>query len=168
MDNSTLKILVAALAIAAGVGVAQAQDRGPRGEGMSFETLDVDGSGEITMEDFEALRTQRFAAIDADGDGSVTADEFRAHAQSRAGERADEMFARLDADGDGVLSRDVLESRMGGQPGERMLSRFDTDNSGGVSAEEFETARETMAERRGKFRDGKGREEGRGWGRGNH
>ncbi|WP_413720642.1 EF-hand domain-containing protein [Silicimonas sp. MF1-12-2] len=168
MDNSTLKILVATLAITAGVGVAEAQDRGMRGEGMTFEALDADGSGEITLEDLEALKEQRFAQFDADGDGSVTAEEFRAHAQARAAERADEMFARLDADGDGVLSRDVLESRMGRQPGERMLSRFDTDNSGGVSAEEFEAAKQQMAERRGKFRDGKGREEGRGWGRGNN
>ncbi len=170
MDNSTLKILVASVAILAGTGVAIAQDRGfgPRGEGMTFESLDADGSGEITLEDLEALKAERFAEFDTNGDGSVTAEEFSAHAQARAAERAAEMFARLDADGDGMLSRDVLEGRMGRGPGERMLSRFDTDNSGGVSAEEFDAAREMMAERRGMFRDGKGHGEGRGWGRGNH
>ena len=165
MDNSTMKILAAALAITAGAGVAQAQERGPMGGDMNFETLDVDGSGEITVEDFEAMGAQRFAEFDADGDGSVTAEEFTAHAQARAAGRAAEMFARLDADGDGLLSRDTLEGRMGRTPGERMLSRFDADNSGGVSAEELETAKERFAERRGKFRDGKNHGEGRGWGR---
>ena len=164
MENSTLKIMVTSLAILAGTGVAFAQDRGPRGEGMSFETLDADGSGEITLEDLDALKAQRFAEFDTDGDGMVSSDEFTAHAQARAGERAAQMFARLDADGDGMLSRDVLEARMGRGPGDRMLSRFDTDRSGGVSADEFEAAKERLAERRGMFRDG----EGRGWGRGNH
>ena len=164
MDNATLRILLASLAITAGVGVAEARERGHGGEGMTFEQLDVDGSGEITTEDLDAFKSQRFAELDANGDGSVDLEEFTAHAQARAGERAAEMFARLDADGDGSLSRDVLESRMGRGPGERMISRFDTDDSGGVSAEEFEAAREKMAERRDKFRKG----EDRGWGRGNH
>lgn len=169
MEKSTVKILLASLAISVGAGAVYAQGMGPKGEGMSFETLDADGSGEITIEDFELLKNQRFAEIDTNGDGSVSKDEFSAHAQVRAAERAEEMFARLDADGDGTLSRDVLESRMGGRgPGDKMLSRFDTDNSGGVSAEEFEAAKAKMAERRGKFRDRDGSGEGRGWGRGHN
>lgn len=159
MDNSTIKILLATVAIVAGVGVASAQERGMA---LDFETLDADGSGEITSSDLMQLREQRFADIDLDGDGSVDVDEFTAHAEARAAERATRMFERLDADGDGTLSRDVLESRIGQGPGERMLSRFDSDKSGGVSAEEFEAAKERFAERRGKHRDGKER----GWGRG--
>ena len=164
MEKSTLRLLVTALAITAGVGVAQAQDRGPRGDAMTFENLDVDGSGEITREDLDAMKSQRFAEFDADGDGSVTRDEFTAHAEARAAERAAEMFARLDADGDGVLSRDAIEGRMGGGGGERMLARFDTDNSGGISAEEFEAAKARMAERR----SGERGHEGHKWGRGNN
>lgn len=165
MDSSTLKILLASVAIIAGVSVAQAQGQGPRGNEMTFEALDADGSGEITAEDFEVRRTQRFAELDADGNGSVTAEEFAGHAQAQAALRAAEMFARLDADGDGVISRDVLESRMGNAPGERMISRFDTDNSGGISAGEFEATKERFADRRGGMREGKDRNEGRGWGR---
>ena len=160
MENSTLKILVASVAIVAGAGVttAYAQDRGDHGPAPTFEELDVDGSGEITAEDLEALRANRFGEIDANGDGSVSEAEFMAHATARAEERAAGMFARLDADGDGQLSRDVLESRQGRGMGQRLLTRFDADNSGGVSAEEFETAKELLAERRGggKHRDGRG------------
>lgn len=165
MNNSMLKIMIASLAVAVGTGAAYAQDRGHRGEGMTFETLDADGSGEITLEDIEALKVQRFAEFDANGDGSVTADEFSAHAQARAAERAAEMFARLDADGDGSLSRDVLEGRMGQAPGERLLTRLDADKSGGVSAEEFEAAKAKFAEHRGMRGEGR---EGRGWGRGHN
>ena len=154
MDNATKKILLATVLIAVGAGAALAQGGpGRSGEGITFDTLDVDGSGEITAEDLTAMRENRFGEIDANGDGSVTLEEFQAAASAQATEKASERFARLDADGDGTLSRDALEARGRGNPGERMLRRFDADNSGGISAEEFETAKARFAERRG-GRDG--------------
>lgn len=159
MDKSTLKILLAATAIAAGAEMAAAQGPGfGKGMGqdraMTFETLDADGSGEITAEDLTALREARFAEVDANGDGNVSLDEFTAVAEARAAARASQMFERLDADGDGILSRDALEARMQGGPNPRMIARLDTDDSGGVSAEEFEAARTRMAGRRGHDHDG--------------
>ena len=159
MKKTTLTMIAAVAAISAGLGVAQAQGRGPSGDALVFEELDVDGSGEITLEDLEARKDSRFAEIDTDGNGSISEAEFMAHAEGRAGERAAEMFARLDADGDGELSRDVLESRSGRGSGEQMISRLDTDNSGGVSAEELEAGKERMANRGGGKRGGG---EGRG------
>ncbi|PWK55035.1 EF-hand domain-containing protein [Silicimonas algicola] len=169
MDKNKLKILLATTLIAAGAGMAIAQDTAttPDAEAteagpMDFATLDADGSGEITVEDMEAMRANRFAEFDTNGDGNVTLEEFTAHAQAKAAERAGEMFGRLDADGDGNLSRDALEARMGrGGPGARMIDRFDTDNSGGVSQEEFDAAKERMTERRG-MRGGHDGEKG-GW-----
>ena len=163
MDNATLKIATALALVLAGTGVAMA--KGPGGfEGArpTFEELDIDGSGEITSEDFVARRESRFGELDTDGDGSVSEAEFIAAAQARAAQRAADQFARLDSDGDGVLSRDVLEMGRGGGMGERMLSRLDTDGSGGISAEEFEAAQERFAERRGKRKGGGDH----GWGRG--
>lgn len=148
MEKNTMKILAASALIALGAGTATAQGMMRGGEGPSFEELDVDGSGEITVEDLTAMRDSRFAEIDSNGDGSVSQEEFAAHHAARASERAVEMFERLDADGDGALSRDVLERGRGGGMGERMIDRFDADNSGGVSAEEFEEARARMGERR--------------------
>ncbi len=154
MDKATLKILLASALIIAGTGAAMARDHGER---MNFETLDADGNGEITAEDIATLRDNRFNDVDTNGDGSVTLEEFTAAAGARASERAAKQFERLDADGDGVLSRDVLESRGRGGPAERMISRFDTNDSGGIDAEEFEAAKDRMAKRRG------GGE--RGWGK---
>ena len=161
MDKTTLKLVAASVLILAGTGVAMARDHGEGGPRMTFEELDVDGSGEVTPEDLAMLADQRFADLDADGNGSVSQDEYVAAAMARASERAARMFDRLDADGDGALSRDVLENRGGRQFGERMISRFDADDSGGVSAEEFETVKERMANRR-QHRKGGG---DRGWGR---
>jgi Ca2+-binding EF-hand superfamily protein len=157
MTNATFKIVLASALIALGTGAAMSQEGPRRGERMDFEALDVDGSGEITLEDMTAMRDSRFAALDADGNGSVSEAEYVAAAAARAEERAKAAFARLDADGDGTLSRDVLESRQGGQMGERMLSRLDTDDSGGISPDEFEAAKERMGKRR------EGGE--RGWGK---
>ena len=160
MENGTLKIALATALIVMGTGVAMA--KGPGGDRAlpTFEELDADASGEITTEDFATLRDNRFAEMDSNGDGSVSEAEFVAAAQTKSAERAAEQFGRLDADGDGALSRDVLESRGRGGMGERMLSRLDEDNSGGVSAEEFDAGMERFAERRGK-RKGHGRDRGR-------
>jgi len=145
--SGILKITAATalLATALATGVAVAHERGGEGRmGMmgdrpGFAELDADGSGQITVEDFETLRAARFAAFDGDGDGQVSRAEFEAEASGRAAERAGEIFMMLDADGDGVLSRDVLEMR-GGAMGPRMIARLDTDGDGSVSVEEFEAA----------------------------
>lgn len=156
MTSDRLKIagLVSALAvgiIAVSGTMVEARDKGMGARGMDFTTLDVDGSGEITQEDLDALRANRFSEIDANGDGTVSRDEFMAASAARAGDRAGEMFDRLDADGDGALSRDALEARDGRARGAgRLIQRADADGSGGVSEEELAAAMERFAERGGK------------------
>ncbi|NNE88884.1 MAG: calcium-binding protein [Silicimonas sp.] len=160
MKTSTAKIIAIAM-MGLGATTAMAAGQGEVRERPTFESMDIDGDGEITTADLEAMRNERFASLDTDGDGSISEAEFVAKAQADAEERASAMFARLDADGDGMLSEDVLQSRSrGGNPG-RMISRFDTDNSGGVSAEEFEAGMEKFAERRQKG----GKKHGGGFGR---
>ena len=146
MEKNTVKILLATALIAVGASAVSAQGRG--GPQMSFEELDVDGSGEITLEDLTALRDNRFADLDSNGDGSITLDEFTASHMARAAERATAMFEQLDVDGDGVLSRDVVDRERRGDRVGRMIERFDADNSGGVSAEEYEEARAMFREHR--------------------
>lgn len=149
------RFTIAALLMALGAGTAIAQEGGRHGP-MSFETLDADGDGEVTAEDFEMARAARFGEIDADGDGSVSEAEFVAHAARTASERAARMFERLDADGDGVLSRDVMERGRRGGMAARLIERFDSDGSGGLSEAEFDVAAAEMRERHG-GRRGRGR-----------
>ncbi len=160
MEKNTAKILLASTLIVFGAGIALAQ-QGPRNGPMSFEELDVDGSGEITAEDLTARRDNRFADLDTDGNGSISQEEFVAHQMARSEEHALAMFERMDIDGDGVLSRDVIERGRGGERGARMIERFDADGSGGVSAEEFEQAMTHIGDRRMERR-GNGGERGFG------
>lgn len=150
--NKPLTIATAVVVVLVGTSLAMAKGPGRGGALPTFQELDVDGSGEITAEDLNQLRENRFAEMDANSDGSVSQEEFVAAAQAKSAERAARMFARLDADGDGSLSRDALEAREGRGMGERMLSRLDADSSGGVSAEEFEVAQERFAKRGKKHR----------------
>lgn len=153
MKIAKLSILAAASLIATGTGAALALETA-KGR-MTFEQLDVDGSGEITRQDLEMLPDARFAEMDADGSGDISEAEFVAAAQARAGEAAARMFARLDADGDGVLSQDALAGRGHGGGRLRGIMRLDSDDSGGVSAEEFEAGMERFAGRDRGHRRGK-------------
>lgn len=82
-----------------------------------------------------------FQRFDANGDGQVDRDEFQG---------PDNAFARLDANGDGVITPDEVGGRQaqGTRPRGRrmmdpeqrwqqMLERFDENNDGQISADEF-------------------------------
>lgn len=139
--------------VAGGLAFAKgSMDRG-MGRGMerpSFETLDADGDGTITIVEIRAFGTAKFNESDADGDGLLSAEELQAVAMTKAAERAEKMTARMiewrDTDGDGLLS----EAELGGGMDQRMFSRMDADDDGVISAEEY-----ADAEKRGKGRDHK-------------
>lgn len=164
-----LKLTVLALALTgtALASAANAMPGGKRGgpdmEPPSFEELDTNGDGVVTLEELEALGAARFAEMDTDGDGSISADEMLAAMQERAAERMakgiERMIEKHDENGDGVLSAEELP-----QPKhDRMIERLDEDGDGAISAEEFEAAKEKRDER-GKHSGKNGR--GHGGGRG--
>ena len=83
--------------------------------------FDVDGNGELSLEEYEALwldamrerMVDAFQRHDDDGNGQVTAEEF--------GERFSRIVAMRDRNDDGVLSLDDLErkgQRRGHKPSE--------------------------------------------------
>lgn len=132
-------IFVASIVAAAlGLGsAAHADDKSRRGAAM-FEELDTDSNGEISQAELQARGAARFAEADGNGDGFLSAEEIAAAGQSNAARRAERMIEHLDANDDGQLSQDELRGRR--DPGE-MFARLDEDESGGISAEEFQKMR---------------------------
>lgn len=133
---------------------AMAQDSPPRSPEIVFEELDLNGDGAITLEEMTGAGDARFAEADANGNGTLDRDELLARAQERAERGVDRMIERVDANGDGALSQEEManmrEGRRGPNPA-RMFERIDADGDGSISQGEFETALETMRERRGGF-----------------
>ena len=147
-------ILIIAMAIGASLSMSEASAQGR--EPVDFATLDADGNGQITLEDFEATRAARFAEIDSDGDGTLSEAELIAHAETRAADRAAQMatrmIARMDSNEDGVLQPDEMEMARGDGM-TRRFERLDADEDGAISEEEFEAARDA---RGGRHHGGKG------------
>ena len=145
-----------ALALIAVTAMAESNGRGFKGqdrERPTFEMLDADSDGNITVAEMKAHAAAEFAAKDANGDGNLSAEEMVAAMSDRAQERLERMIEWRDTDGNGVLSQTELSL----DNGERMFERADADNDGAISAEEFEQ----VAEKRGGH-GGKGKGKGKG------
>lgn len=183
-----LNAKTAATAIALGLGAALTltstaaiafggKDGGRKGGimRMEFADVDLDKSGQITVEDLRALAKARFEAADADGNGALTLDELKAQAekrmadrkekgdgkrmgkmmQKRMGWKIEDRLAKMDADENGTLSFEEISPKAARF--ERLIDRFDTDDDNAISQAEFDAAQKEMFMRHGgKTRDRKG------------
>lgn len=172
MKPSTAIMAAMAATLALGGMTLSADARqGRGGEGVAFERLDVNGDGVLSLADAEAAMAERFATIDTDGNGSISPEEFANQRQAAQSARAESVVESLDTDGNGELSPEELaagrpEAREGGRDGkkmargggrggnpmerlERLIERFDTDGDSALSEAEFDAAVAEMKERRG-------------------
>ena len=150
-------------AIAAGITLAASaharEGQGPRMEMPAFEDLDLNNDGEVTAEEIQgamqALGAARFAEADTNGDGALSSEEMVARAegaqQERMARRIAERIEKADTNGDGLLQADEMaalaEDRRGGRGPDRMFNRFDADENGSLSADEFAEAQTRMENR---------------------
>lgn len=148
-QTKILAAVIAATSILATGAVVAKPGFGGFGPKMQFEEIDTDGNGEISKAEIEAQKAAGFRAADTNGDGKLSSEELQAKSEERAAHRTSKMIEHLDKDGDGVLSESELSER--GRRGD-MFARLDRDESGGISKEEFEQARE---HRGGKHHHGK-------------
>lgn len=117
-----------------------------KGERMSFEQVDADGSGGVTSAELAARgaaqAAARFAKADTNGDGFLSAEELTEMAKARDQDRAEKRLARMlkhrDANEDGKLSAEEMTPSE--EQTTKRFGRADKNDDGVLSAEEFEQA----------------------------
>jgi len=177
--KKTLPVLVTLAAL--GLGATTATARSPERPALpTFEQLDSNQSGSVTLQDFQAYFASRVGAVQdetiaklmerAGEDGKLDEAGLRAGLEALRQDRREAMGERMrdnrrghgnDHGRKGRDSRADRGSERGGergQMGERMFGMIDTNKDGSVDAAEYEAFTTRMAERM--ERRGEGR---RGW-----
>jgi Ca2+-binding EF-hand superfamily protein len=140
--KSTTLLIVALCLIPAPISAAQTRDRG--NTGMRFQSMDANGDGVITRDEWRG-NDRSFRNHDWNGDGKLSGDEVRPGAQrparwddrdvedsiARDDDWTEARFASLDHDHDGRLSGKEWH----GDP--EMFGRLDRNRDGTVSRAEF-------------------------------
>jgi Ca2+-binding EF-hand superfamily protein len=112
-----------------------------------FLSLDTDGDGLITQDEFRKYRVKRFRGLDKNKDGWVTVEEFAPPRYSTAQRPAggtqaaprpalrDPMFVSLDQNSDDRLSEDEFVAA-----GVEAINTLDEDKDGSITVTEWEKA----------------------------
>ena len=118
-------ILIAACAISGFAAPAFAQTPPPAAAGAGhFDRVDTNRDGAISRDEARTAHIAKFNEIDTNRDGFLTADEFRANHAAH-----------------GAQARETMRDRMGKMREQRSAhrsERFDADNNGTISRQEWE------------------------------
>ena len=113
-------VAVAGLAIASEPYLPKAQ--------KTFDRLDLNKDGKISLAEFTPVAEKGFLGIDVNKDEAVSTAEIDASLQAALERRRNRILANLDADKNGSITRAELDSYV-----EAMVTGADTDSDGGVS-----------------------------------
>ena len=113
---------------------------------LSFENLDINNDGKLSMAEIKTKRDSMVQSMDLNGDKLVSAQELMQQHAKRADLFAKQMIKKLDADGDGSLSFTELKKSRQWKLS-RMFYRLDKDLDGFISKEEAQLAKKNMFKR---------------------
>lgn len=150
MIRNRMLILTLMLSLATGIAAVVHAQPGPAPQGADvFDRLDANADGKIDRTEFRGT-DENFARMDQDGDGCITREEL-GQAAPRMGARAvdptarwQQMLTRFDANEDGVISADEFQGP------EQAMRALDANNDGTITQEEALNAG------RGRLRQGAG------------
>jgi Ca2+-binding EF-hand superfamily protein len=144
MQSTVIQATALAVLLLTGVGADVAHGQGARMQ-ERIAMIDTDGDGLIQQAELETWRETVFLTMDADGDGALTREEYMAVQLGRGadpdarGPRYDQMqaakaaeFDVMDADGDGSVPRDTFIARAVAQ-----FDEADANGDDALTAPEF-------------------------------
>ena len=103
-----MKILCGLLVLIGSLALAQEETQTESHHGQRFiERLDSDGDGQITLDEFNQKTDEHFTQLDSNGDGVLTAEDFENKRPPRMHRRGPHPAARLAIAADGDESGDV-------------------------------------------------------------
>ena len=131
MSKKILRVVFVTAGLVAVGGLAVASEPYLPKAQKTFDRLDLNKDGKISLAEFTPLAEKRFMSIDVNKDNAVSAAEIDASLQAALERRRNRILANLDADKNGAISHVELDKYV-----EAMVKGADTDSDGGVSFEE--------------------------------
>ena len=107
------------------------------GTSKFMQYFDTNKDGVVTLDEFEAAMTARFAAMDSDHNGKVDMAEFRQYVQQRREEKKMARLKQMDSNGDGQISKEEFVAYQT-KNAEARFDRLDKNHDGVLSADELD------------------------------